>query len=260
MASPDRGGSAAEASPDVVGCFPPVYCRVMMTKIRPAAATTAAKDEKYHRRLEEILDAAAAVFAAKGYHGASTTDIASCLGIRQGSLYYYVPSKQAALAEVCQRGVGGFVSALEALIAQDPPVDRLLREAIHGHLRPICERGDYVRVFLKERQHLEDAHRRSVGRTSRAYEALLGGIVRRGMAEGALRGDRDPRIVTLGILGLCNSAFDWMPPDPGQIAAVADTFADMVLDGLLDHAPRHAATRRQAHGSDPLDSPVARDV
>ena len=41
------------------------------------------------RRLSEVVDAAAKVFARRGYHGASTQDIADVLGIRQASLYYY---------------------------------------------------------------------------------------------------------------------------------------------------------------------------
>ena len=41
----------------------------------------------------------AAVFAEKGFHGASTQDIANRLGINQAALYYYFPSKEAALEE-----------------------------------------------------------------------------------------------------------------------------------------------------------------
>jgi TetR/AcrR family transcriptional regulator, cholesterol catabolism regulator len=74
-----------------------------------AQARATAKVEKYQRRYGEIIDAVAAVFAEKGYHGASTKDIADRLGIRQGSLYYYFASKESALEEVCQIGVEGFV-------------------------------------------------------------------------------------------------------------------------------------------------------
>ena len=45
------------------------------------------KKEKYLRRQIEVLDSAAAVFADKGYHGASTGEIASKLDIAQNSLY-----------------------------------------------------------------------------------------------------------------------------------------------------------------------------
>jgi len=39
------------------------------------------------RRAPQIIDAAARVFAERGFHGATTQDIADVLGIRQASLY-----------------------------------------------------------------------------------------------------------------------------------------------------------------------------
>src|ERR1700754_5019787 len=69
------------------------------------------------RREPEIIEAAARVFASRGFHGASTQDIADVLGIRQASLYYYFRSKEAALEQVCARGVEGFVDAAMAIAA-----------------------------------------------------------------------------------------------------------------------------------------------
>ena len=63
------------------------------------------KSAKPKRRTAEIVAAAAKVFARRGYHGASTQDIADVLGIRQASLYYYFESKEAALEAVCTEGM-----------------------------------------------------------------------------------------------------------------------------------------------------------
>src|SRR5262249_62312629 len=60
------------------------------------------------RRAPEIIEAAARVFAERGFHGATTQDIADVLGIRQASLYYYFPSKEGALWLVCLQCVAGF--------------------------------------------------------------------------------------------------------------------------------------------------------
>ena len=46
------------------------------------------------RRAPQIIEAAARVFAERGFHGATTQDIADVLGIRQASLYYYFSSKR----------------------------------------------------------------------------------------------------------------------------------------------------------------------
>src|SRR5882672_5259394 len=70
-----------------------------------------------HRRSPEIIEAAARVFAERGYHGATTQDIADVLNIRQASLYYYFPSKEGALELVCMQGVEGFVEAAKSIAA-----------------------------------------------------------------------------------------------------------------------------------------------
>ena len=71
----------------------------------PPAPGNDAKKRSTHRRSGEIIEAAAQVFAERGYHGATTQDIADVLNIRQASLYYYFPSKEVALELVCMRGV-----------------------------------------------------------------------------------------------------------------------------------------------------------
>ena len=73
---------------------------------------------RWERRYREVLDAAAFVFAEKSYAGASTRDIAERLGIRQASLYYYFPSKEAALAAICELGVKDFIANLQRIIAE----------------------------------------------------------------------------------------------------------------------------------------------
>src|SRR3954454_9744659 len=81
------------------------------------------------RRSAEIIEAADRVFAERGFHGATTQDIADVLGIRQASLYYYFPSKEVALEEVCARGVEGFFEAA-AVIAAGPETARIKLERL----------------------------------------------------------------------------------------------------------------------------------
>ena len=115
------------------------------------------RNSRVLRRENEIIDAAAHVFAERGYHGTSTQAIADVLGMRQASLYYYFPSKEAALELVCLRGTDGFVEAAEAVVEGDgTPLEKLAR-LIAAHLAPIESRRDYVKVFINERRYLPDA-------------------------------------------------------------------------------------------------------
>ena len=54
---------------------------------------------------EEILEAAADLFATVGYTAASTRAIAEAVGLRQASLFHYYPRKETILSELLDRTV-----------------------------------------------------------------------------------------------------------------------------------------------------------
>lgn len=212
-----------------------------MTRTQAHAAPR--RIERPRRRAAEIIDAAARVFAERGYHGASTQDIADVLGIRQASLYYYFPSKEVALEQVCMLGVEGFVERANAVAAADAPAAARIRGLIASHLAPLGDRRDYVQVFLRERGHLPDDSRRRVGRLSRRLERIIESVFSAGIEAGEFRADLDPRIATLALLGMCNAVPAWLQVEPSAtVERVADAFASLVLEGAR---PRPAPARRR---------------
>jgi len=202
------------------------------------------RDSRVLRRADEIVDAAASVFAERGFHGASTQAIADVLGMRQASLYYYFPSKEAALQLVCEKGVDGFLENAEAIVAADvTPIDKLTR-LIASHLAPNEVKRDYVKVFINERRYLPQSARRRIGRSSRRIESCFADVIRTGIEDGSMRGDTDVRLTVLAILGMCNSVINWPAADQAvDVRQTAAEFARMVVHGL--RVPR-AATRRRS--------------
>ncbi len=152
------------------------------------------------RRAAAVIEAAAEVFAERGYHGASTQDIADRLGMRQASLYYYFPSKEAALELVCKRGVEGYVErALEIAKGKGGAVEKLAAMC-RQNIESGGSRPTFSRAFLRERRFLPTESRRRIGRLARRYERIIEGIVEAGVAAGELRADVDPRLATLALL------------------------------------------------------------
>src|SRR5438105_15645803 len=88
------------------------------------------------QRLSQVIDAAAKVFALRGYHGASTQDIADVLGMRQASLYYYFDSKEAALEAVCRHGHAGYIESLLGIARSDASAAEKLAQALLHHIAP----------------------------------------------------------------------------------------------------------------------------
>ncbi len=61
--------------------------------LRPRKSRRATKQAKPATRLEEVLQSAANIFFAKGFHATSIEDVARDVGMLKGSLYYYIKSK-----------------------------------------------------------------------------------------------------------------------------------------------------------------------
>jgi AcrR family transcriptional regulator len=190
------------------------------------------------RRADEIIDAAARVFAERGYHGTTTQAIADVLGMRQASLYYYFPSKEAALEEVCARGTDGFVEAAERVAQQDLPSLEKLAGLIAAHLAPIETMPDYVRVFINERRYLPDASRKRIGRKSRRLERCFEQVIQAGIDDGSIRPGTDARLAMLAVLGMCNAAINWRASDRSRdTQSIAAGFAQLVVHGLAGQNP-----------------------
>src|SRR6266446_10681580 len=73
------------------------------------------------RRREEILDAAARLFAERGYADTDTQVLIDDLGVGKGTLYRYFPSKR------------------ELFLAAADRVMRQLRERIDGRIKDIAD-------------------------------------------------------------------------------------------------------------------------
>jgi TetR/AcrR family transcriptional regulator, cholesterol catabolism regulator len=201
--------------------------------------TTASRWEptpRWERRYREVLDAAATIFAEKGYAGASTRDIAERLGIRQASLYYYFPSKEAALAAICEIGVKDFIANLERIIAEPLPVADKLRAAIANHLAPLRTHpdADYVCVFLRHRRELPNGPRQTVAALAHAYQDLIERLFTDGVKSAELRADLDPHLATLALLGLCNSVITNRGiPRSSTVDAMIEEYSRIVIGGVV---------------------------
>lgn len=100
------------------------------------AVARAPKRERGKQRVAELLQAAAEVFAEKGYEAATMTEIAARAGAPIGSLYQFFPVKEA-LADTLLQNYAALLSAdLQALEARANEIDtKTLVERLFSVLR-----------------------------------------------------------------------------------------------------------------------------
>jgi AcrR family transcriptional regulator len=190
-------------------------------------------------RRAEILERAAEVFNERGYRGASVEELARRVGLRKGSLYHHVRSKEQLLGEVLLRGMellhGGIPGAEAAAL---PPAEKV-RAAIRFHLEWMAAEPHVTGVFLREVRNLPPRLRRRMRSEVKDFEARWVALIREGVAAGVFRPTLDPRFTVYAILGLVNSVHRWYRPD-GRLSMkrIADLCTDLVLDGLRPRPAR----------------------
>lgn len=197
------------------------------------------------RRSAEIVAAAAKVFAERGYHGASTQDIADVLGMRQASLYYYFDSKDAALEAVCAEGLADYAERAQLILREPGRAADKVAKLVFQHLAPMAERLDFTLVFLGERRFLPAPARKRIRAIERRYERIIERVIEQGVDAGEFRSDLDPRMATLALLGLGNSAAAWYGREPGAtLERITANYIDLLVRAFRKGA---APTLRVTH-------------
>ncbi len=136
---------------------------------------------------DDVVRAAARLFAERGYHGTSMRDLGAELGLFGSSLYSHVGSKQELLVEVVAAGAQLFQeSAARAEDVEGGAEDRL-RALVSGHLDVVLDNLDEVRTFLNEASALEPEYRDQVIAARDRYEDSFRHVLQQGIEEGVFR-------------------------------------------------------------------------
>jgi AcrR family transcriptional regulator len=187
------------------------------------------------RDREQVIDAAAKVFAEKGFEAARLEEIAAELGILKGSLYYYASSKVELLHLVQLRRLVELLDRVAAIAAgPEPPLQRLAA-ILRLHLQRFEE------FYPESMQWLTPSPRRDSDvepgsdgyALNRRFEAILRDLIIEAQMMGDCRREIDPHIAALGLLGMCNWTTRWYRNDGRlSMSAIADNYVALAFDGL----------------------------
>jgi len=195
------------------------------------------KTEKPEVGRAGILSAAASLFRLHGYGGVSLRAIAAAAGIKAGSIYYHFASKDAIVTEILDAGIVAVHdearNAVEAL-PNDAPPEVIFRATVRGHLRALLEHGDYTSANVRIFGQVPPAVREANLPVRRAYEKYLDALLSDLQAAGAIRADVNISRLRLLLIGAMNATLEWFDPNQGSVEALADDYANIFLNGILD--------------------------
>jgi AcrR family transcriptional regulator len=102
-------------------------------------------------RRTQILDAAAQVFAVRGFHRTTVRDVAKAAGVADGTIYNYFENKTALLLGILDRLNDAERRAIESAQAQATDLRSFTQYYFQNHLRVFAnENQDLLRVVLSE--------------------------------------------------------------------------------------------------------------
>ncbi len=193
-----------------------------MPAARPARAPRA------DNRLPLILDEAARLFAAQGFHGASVRDIVRAIDMLPGSLYYHFATKEALLAAVYAEGVRRVSESVERAIAGKREPWERLEAACVAHLETLLTAGDYAQVVIRVRPSDAPSVADELVARRDGYERLFAELVQ----ALPLARSVDRRSLRLMLLGALNWSQTWYRAGRDSPRAIARRFVSLLREQL----------------------------
>lgn len=205
-----------------------------------------AESARWRRRKEarpqEILDAALAVFAQKGFSAARMEDISRRAGVTKGTIYLYFESKEALFKALVRESLAPTIQGvIDRAQAYDGPSRDLLvlvLTTVGGFIRTsdrvvlpkivIAEAGNFPELVRFYREEVID---RGLG--------LLERIVARGIARGEFRNVDPTHVARLCIAPILLAAF-WritfapLDREPYDYEGLVSTHIDTLLRGISE--------------------------
>jgi AcrR family transcriptional regulator len=185
-----------------------------------------------NNRKQEIIEASANLFEKVGYHRASVQMIADEVGLGKPTLYHYFKSKTEILYAIHQESISNVVDKHLERVEQGLQPEELLEGMARDMLTFIKKHPGYVRAFFEHFDELDDAQKIEIRDQRNEYMRLTTTVIKDGIKSGVFR-NCDPRLATLGFLGMLNWTYKWLPGEKQHsVSKVAKSLCAIYLDGL----------------------------
>lgn len=203
---------------------------------RPGRLSRAVGDDAKEQRREDILAAAKATFAAKGFHGTTIGDVAKAVGVSYGSIYWYFDSKDAlfrALMDHQEAALREHIDRTTGQLAGGSDGEALFRASVRATFEFFEADRDVVRLLFQDSLVLGERFDRHLAGIYEGFIADIETTIEAAQAAGYVI-EAPPRVVAFSVAALISQlALRRLSTDDGLSAeVVADFVVTLLLDGL----------------------------
>ncbi len=185
-------------------------------RVSPRRTSRRVEERRRPYDLDRLTGVALAVFAERGYDGASMDDVARAAGITKAAIYHHVASKEALLARGIDRALAALFGVLEEPAAREGRAIARLRYVVRSVARLALRVRPELTVLVRVRGN--SATERDARERRRAFDRHVATIVREAQSDGDIDAALDASVVTKLVFGMCNSVVEWYRDD-GPLAA-----------------------------------------
>lgn len=193
---------------------------------------------------EQMLQAAAQLFATRGYTATTMQQVAQACGVSKATLYHYVADKHELLTQIAS----GHVARLEALVRQVQTLQLQPREHLEqlilSFMQAYASASHEHRVLTEDIKFLAEEDRRSVTDSQRRVVAAFASAI--AAVRPDLRGRPLAKPLAMLLFGMINWTFTWLRPAGALTHA---SLAPLVVELFLGGLSALKSTRRVAPAS-----------
>jgi AcrR family transcriptional regulator len=200
----------------------------------PRKGTTAARRNgfgvKHGDKRTAILRTAAQLFAEKGYEATSLDNIAERMGMHKATLYHYVDNKESILYQCLILSFGDLDEVIEATKDRSVPVLDRLRAFVRSVA--VAQNNDFGRCQVLVGARPLETQGTDIRKFQRRLDNTVRDLLTEGIADGTIKPCK-PGMFSALLFGALNWVPRWHSQDGKlTIPQVADTFMDMLVDGI----------------------------
>jgi len=177
---------------------------------RSGSGTETGPAQAYEEKHLDLLKAAAALFARRGFHDASVRDLARETGRSLAGLYYYFSGKEELLFQIQAHCYSTLLASVRPLLERETTPRGRLLAFISNHVGYFRHNMDEMKVLAHEDLTLGGEHGERILELKREYSRILAGIVAEFEAETPRDGAHpSPEMAAFILFGAMNWVYTW---------------------------------------------------
>jgi AcrR family transcriptional regulator len=193
------------------------------------------KTERTQRAVERACREGAKLFAEKGYSETTTRELAAAMDVTNGTFYYYFPSKEDLLRQICADALAEITASVSSAVESAANGLDAVTKLIHAHVDTIVESRHSHTTMLTELRALSGEHLDNIVAARDRYETVVRDVLAAAKSDGSLQTPVELAPLTLLLLNLLNWTIFWYRPNLTLTGhEIAERMVTLFLNGAIN--------------------------